>query len=349
VSMQKAFVQQNGDDIKSLEERKPKKPDSSVWAISPPLPPTSLQPFHFCRMLLSHLGFIHEDSDCELVENNKNFQLKFNHLDKTYNRETQKIGIIYVKDGQDDQHEILKNNSASNVYKEFVQSLGWMVELENHKGYTGGLHGSVNGSVAPYYNSSVLEIAFHDVICMPTVPEDPQQLHKKRHVGNDMIHIIWSEHGRDYSPNTITSQFNDAHIIVYPLPNGLFRIQVAKKEKLTLFGPLLHGMIVNKKILPYLVRQTAINACRSTRSTEGKQYSNRYSLIQEILVKCVPKKADYPSFAKAVIKPEGTETPTSPKIGRIDGRDSSFLQQPKVGRSQFITPVQPTKQENPLT
>lgn len=54
---------------------------------------------------------------------------------------------------------------------------------------------------------------------------------QKRHIGNDIVHIIWSEHKRDYNPATITSQFNDAHVIIYPLPSGLFRIQIAKKEK----------------------------------------------------------------------------------------------------------------------
>jgi len=54
---------------------------------------------------------------------------------------------------------------------------------------------------------------------------------QKRHVGNDNVHVVWSNHKRDYSPTTITSQFNDAHIVVYPLPNGLFRIQIFKKAK----------------------------------------------------------------------------------------------------------------------
>jgi hypothetical protein len=57
------------------------------------------------------------------------------------------------------------------------------------------------------------------------------QVAKKRHVGNDFVHIVWSEHKRDYNPDTIVSQFNDAHIVIYPLPSGLFRIQIFKKEK----------------------------------------------------------------------------------------------------------------------
>lgn len=75
---------------------------------------------------------------------------------------------------------------------------------------------------------------------------DEQQILKKRHVGNDLVHIVWSEHSREYRPSTITSQFNDAHIVIYPLPNGLFRIQIFRKDDRTLFGPLCDGMVVSK-------------------------------------------------------------------------------------------------------
>ena len=54
---------------------------------------------------------------------------------------------------------------------------------------------------------------------------------QKRHVGNDAVHIVWTENKRDYDPKTITSQFNDVHIVVYPMPNGLYRVQVFKKQQ----------------------------------------------------------------------------------------------------------------------
>jgi hypothetical protein len=87
------------------------------------------------------------------------------------------------------------------------------------------------GNSAPYWADALTEVIFHDITRMPTAEDDPQQIHKKRHVGNDNVHVIWSNHKRDYSPTTITSQFNDAHIVVYPMSNGLFRIQIFKKAK----------------------------------------------------------------------------------------------------------------------
>ena len=67
---------------------------------------------------------------------------------------------------------------------------------------------------------------------MPTAAEDVQQIAKKRHIGNDFIHIVYNEDTykssfsiilifsrRDYNPNLITSDFGDVVIIVSPLEN----------------------------------------------------------------------------------------------------------------------------------
>jgi len=187
----------------------------------------------------------------------------------------------------------------------FVRGLGWTIDVAAHRGYLGGLDPKLTtGSHTPYYANSLIECIFHEVTAMPTTA-DPQQIHKKRHVGNDIVHIIYSDHNRDYSPETITSQFNDAHIIVYPLPNGLFRIQIYKKENVQLFGPLLHGMAINKKLLPMLVRFTAIQANRYVRyNTEGytRPYPTRRRAIAEIVQRYKVQKA-YEDMIPEVIQP----------------------------------------------
>jgi hypothetical protein len=90
-----------------------------------------------------------------------------------------KLGLIYIKNGQDDQKEILFNDSGSPMYNEFVRSLGWTVNIANHKGYTGGLDvAGSNGEEAAYFAGHNMEIMFHEVARMPTVSTDPQQLLK---------------------------------------------------------------------------------------------------------------------------------------------------------------------------
>jgi len=184
-------------------------------------------------------------------------------------------------------NRILGNDTKSPLYAEFVKGIGWKIDLSQHRGYLGGLDPKLTtGSHAPYYANSLIEVVFHEVTAMPTNPSDEQQIHKKRHVGNDIVHIVYSEHCRDYNAETIKTQFNDAHVIVYPLPNGLFRIQIYKKDNVPLFGPLIHGMTVGKKILSLLVRQTAIQANRYVRyNTEGytRPYPTRKRNLNEIV------------------------------------------------------------------
>eukprot|EP01124_Arcella_intermedia_P013679 TRINITY_DN20094_c0_g2_i1.p1 TRINITY_DN20094_c0_g2~~TRINITY_DN20094_c0_g2_i1.p1 ORF type:complete len:134 (-),score=12.63 TRINITY_DN20094_c0_g2_i1:9-410(-) len=46
-------------------------------------------------------------------------------------------------------------------------------------------------------------------------------------IRNDSIHLFRTQ--VDYQTTTIISQFNIAHFIIYPLRNGLFRVQIAQR------------------------------------------------------------------------------------------------------------------------
>ena len=52
-----------------------------------------------------------------------------------------------------------------------------------------------------------------------------------RHLGNDEVHIVWSEHYRDYRHGIVNTEFADVMIVIYPLENRLFRIQIIKKPQ----------------------------------------------------------------------------------------------------------------------
>ncbi len=55
------------------------------------------------------------------------------------------------------------------------------VNMATHKGYTGGLDpGGTTGKESPYVGTNSMDIMFHEVVRMPTVHEDPQQLLKVR-------------------------------------------------------------------------------------------------------------------------------------------------------------------------
>lgn len=150
-------------------------------------------------------------------------------------REQIKTAVVYVGPGQANQNEILANTKGSAEYDEFVQSLGWNVDLLTHRGFAGKVDTKriTNGSHMPYYADDEVEVFFHVATMMPN-EEDEQQVSKKRHIGNDMVHIVWSEHDREYLPFTITSDFGDIIIVIYPLKRchqGLYRIQVTYMGK----------------------------------------------------------------------------------------------------------------------
>ena len=145
--------------------------------------------------------------------------------------QTYKIAVIYVAEGQEDKQSILMNTGGSKAYEEFVAGLGWEVDLEYHKGFLGGLQNNKStGMSAPYFASSTREVIYHVATRMPCEEGEPG--HKKvRHLGNDEVQIIWSEHWRDYRRGIIPTEFGDVLIIIYPLKNGLCRIQINRKPE----------------------------------------------------------------------------------------------------------------------
>ena len=87
-----------------------------------------------------------------------------------------------------------------------------------------------NGTHFCYAASASYELAFHVNTLMPTVSGDKQQIAKKKFIGNDSIHVVWSEAQRPYRQTTIKSSFNFVHLVVYPLPSGLFKVTVLRKR-----------------------------------------------------------------------------------------------------------------------
>lgn len=47
-----------------------------------------------------------------------------------FSRETHKIAVFYVAEGQEDKHSILTNTGGSQAYEDFVAGLGWEVFIK---------------------------------------------------------------------------------------------------------------------------------------------------------------------------------------------------------------------------
>ncbi|KAJ0062764.1 hypothetical protein NL108_004382, partial [Boleophthalmus pectinirostris] len=225
-------------------------------------------PFYFCRLLLNDLGMNSWDrrKSFHLLKKNSKLLRELKNLDSRQCRETHKIAVFYIGEGQEDKCSILSNCAGSQDYEDFVSGLGWEVDLATHCGFMGGLqrNGST-GLTAPYYATSTMEAIFHVSTRMPSDSDDC--LTKKlRHLGNDEVHIVWSEHSRDYRRGIIPTDFGDVLIIIYPMKNHVYFIQIIKKPQVPFFGPLFDGAIITGTLLPSLVRATCINASRAVKS-----------------------------------------------------------------------------------
>ncbi|XP_055382867.1 probable Rho GTPase-activating protein CG5521 isoform X2 [Condylostylus longicornis] len=224
--------------------------------------------FQYCRLLFSHLGLAgwERRQHTYLLKRTEKLLRELRNVDLQKCRETHKMAVIYVGGGQEDKNSILRNSCGSSTYEMFVSALGWEIELETHNGFLGGLPRQGCGATAPYYATPFLEVIFHVATRMPT--DSPEAiLTKTRHLGNDEVHIVWSEHHREYRRDILPTEFCDVLIVIYPLKSGLFRITVNRKPDVPWFGPLADESVISGACLASLVRATAINAGRAKRSS----------------------------------------------------------------------------------
>ncbi|KAF5297114.1 hypothetical protein FQA39_LY02694 [Lamprigera yunnana] len=271
--------------------------------------------FQQCRLLFSQLGLAGWERRKHLQLLNKTERLlrELRNLDTQRCRETHKVAVIYVAPGQEDKNSILSNQGGSVEYEQFLAALAWEVELEGHTGFLGGLQrqGS-NGLTAPYVATSFLEVIFHVATRMPGDTAETV-LNKTRHLGNDEVHIVWSEHNREYRRDIIPTEFCDILITIYPLGNNLNRITVNCKPEVPYFGLLFSEAIVESNVLADLVRAAVICASRAKRTTLPfyQQYYEERARSLETVMSKHKDSTTYEDFISRVYSPVATPSPFS--------------------------------------
>ncbi|XP_041353753.1 ral GTPase-activating protein subunit alpha-1-like isoform X2 [Gigantopelta aegis] len=266
-----------------------------------------VSPFQMCRLVLDQLGLLSWEKRVhfDLLKKSDKLVRELKNLDSQMCRETHKIAVIYVAAGQEDRSSILSNSGASKPFEDFVAGLGWEVDLGSHQGFRGGLQANkTTGSTAPYYATSTYEAVFHVSTRIPSGSDESRNI-KTRHLGNDEVHIVWSEHSRDYRRGIIPTEFGDVLIVIYPLPNGLYRIQIDRKPEVPYFGPLFDGAILDRLVLPGLVRATAINASRVKRSSMPFYHSfyEERAKCLETIIQQHTEQTTFEEFAANVFAP----------------------------------------------
>jgi RAP1 GTPase activating protein 1 len=151
-----------------------------------------------------------------------------------------KFGLLYIREGQTEENEFYGNLDPSTGFIDFCKRLGQLIELKGHPSYRGGLDvkGGTTGELSLYTAVKLadgrfvnrggkvpadaceivdLEIMFHVAPFLPhSSAKDDQQLHKKRHLGNDIVIVIYKDGHTTISPDVFKSQFNHVYVVVTP-------------------------------------------------------------------------------------------------------------------------------------
>ncbi|XP_051752904.1 rap1 GTPase-activating protein 1 isoform X7 [Ctenopharyngodon idella] len=164
-----------------------------------------------------------------------------------------KFGVIYQKFAQTTEEELFGNNEESPAFVEFLEFLGEKIELHDFKGFRGGLdvaHGQT-GTESVYHNFHNKEIMFHVSTKLPYTEGDSQQLQRKRHIGNDIVAIVFQEENTPFVPDMIASNFLHAYVVVQVenacTDNVLYKVSVTARDDVPFFGPALPDPAVFKK------------------------------------------------------------------------------------------------------
>ncbi|KAL3083362.1 hypothetical protein niasHS_011164 [Heterodera schachtii] len=155
-----------------------------------------------------------------------------------------KVGVLYCKAGQSTEEQMYNNEHSSPHFEEFLDFLGTRVRLKGFESYKGGLdtRGDTTGLYSIYTEHHSAQIMFHVSTMLPFTPNNKQQLYRKRHIGNDMVTIIFQEpDALPFSPITVRSHFQHVFIVIRarnPLTEGVtYRVAVSRAKDVPTFGP----------------------------------------------------------------------------------------------------------------
>uniref|UniRef100_A0A8C1ECW3 Signal-induced proliferation-associated 1 n=1 Tax=Cyprinus carpio carpio TaxID=630221 RepID=A0A8C1ECW3_CYPCA len=156
-----------------------------------------------------------------------------------------KVGIMYCRAGQSTEEDMYNNESAGPEFDEFLDLLGERVRLKGWEKYRAQLDTKTDstGTHSLYTRYQDYEIMFHVSTMLPYTANNTQQLLRKRHIGNDIVTIVFQEPGAlPFTPKTIRSHFQHVFIIVQVhepcTENTYYRVAVTRSKDIPLFGPL---------------------------------------------------------------------------------------------------------------
>ncbi|KAM7421023.1 hypothetical protein PAMA_015289 [Pampus argenteus] len=206
-----------------------------------------------------------------------------------------KFGVLYQKDGQFTEEDILSNDEESEEFKEFLSVLGETIQLQGFTRFRGGLdvsHGQT-GSEAVFTSFHGREIMFHVATKLPFTEGDPQQLQRKRHIGNDIVALVYQEGQTPFLSDIIKSHFLHCFLVVRGIQRGeetgeaVYQVSVTAREDVPPFGPVLPDppIFTDRSLLREFLLTKLINAeisCYKAEQFSRLELRTRSSLLDSL-------------------------------------------------------------------
>ncbi|XP_057663499.1 signal-induced proliferation-associated 1-like protein 1 isoform X6 [Diorhabda carinulata] len=188
-----------------------------------------------------------------------------------------KVGIMYCKADQNTEEEMYNNEEAGPAFLEFLETIGQTVRLNGFDKYKAGLDNKTDstGLYSVYAQYQECEIMFHVSTMLPFTPNNRQQLLRKRHIGNDIVTIVFQEPGAlPFTPKGIRSQFQHVFIVVHAInpctENTHYKVAVSRSKDVEVFGPpIKEGAIFPKgKVFAEFLLAKVVNAENAAHRSE---------------------------------------------------------------------------------
>lgn len=208
----------------------------------PPGPPRGLSP----KKLLEHVAPRLSPTCLRLSSASPKVPRTLLTLDEQVLSFQRKVGILYCRAGQGSEEEMYNNEEAGAAFTQFLTLLGDVVRLKGFESYRAQLDTKTDstGTHSLYTTYQDHEIMFHVSTMLPYTPNNQQQLLRKRHIGNDIVTIVFQEPGsKPFCPTTIRSHFQHVFLVVRAhapcTPHTSYRVAVSRTQDTPAFGPAL--------------------------------------------------------------------------------------------------------------
>eukprot|EP01090_Pellita_catalonica_P004907 TRINITY_DN14719_c0_g1_i1.p1 TRINITY_DN14719_c0_g1~~TRINITY_DN14719_c0_g1_i1.p1 ORF type:complete len:265 (-),score=29.70 TRINITY_DN14719_c0_g1_i1:95-889(-) len=232
-------------------------------------------------------------------------------IEKSFTYPNHKFGVLYSRAYQTENQVYSNNDNLSENYTRFLEFLGEKIVLRNWKEFSGGLdvksQESSTGKFSIFTRFKTHDIMFHVSTLLPFSPLDPQQVARKRHIGNDILVIVFHETTSQkqgekdtyvqFNPEMMCSQFNHVYAVVHCDEHQNIRLEITAREGVVPFGPRLLVDPETQTSHPFKLDDTfreffftkVLNAERAALHAPAfanKNYRVRKQLLNTILSDC---------------------------------------------------------------